>query len=113
MLCQPGEACSLGWQLDGLQGKGAPHETATLDANIAQLVLDIVNHAVVGSGRCPQDWDVCRHALQDVHETSVIRTEIMPPVRNAMSLINHQHPDPFGNWDQHVLNEFLICQSFR
>ena len=113
MVREPRQAFRLRRQAHGLQEKRLPHQRAALDDRPAELRLRIRYHTVVG-GRCRAEHrHVVRHPLQDVDETSIVRTEIVTPIGDAVHFVHNQQSHPWRNRQQHVRDEFIVRQPLR
>ncbi len=108
MLRQPGQARRLISQTQGLQGKGVTPQGAALNFNIAQLILYIFEHPVIGSCSGSQQWHIRRHLAQHVDQAPVIRTKIVTPVRYTVHLIYNKQSNAIGNRQQQLLDELFI-----
>ena len=101
-------------QLDDLEAQARAPELAAVGLDRpAQLLLDVADHAVVGRrGRAEH-----RHALgqrgEHVAQAPVVRPEVVPPVGDAVRLVDHDQPDPRGEQRQHVLAEARVVEPLR
>ena len=74
-------------------GEGSP---CKFRAN-AYLPFYILHDPVVGRSSSCKDRNICGHGLEHAYDPFVIRAKIVPPVGNAVSLVNDEHPDRLGD----------------
>ena len=113
MLRQPCKADSLRRRTHRLQGERLPHQRTALDLYAAELRLHILDDPVIGRGGRADDGHSVGHRPQDIAQAPVVGAEIMPPVGNAVGLIDDQQADAAGNRQQHLVHEFVIGEAFR
>lgn len=80
---------------------------------IAQLTGHVVLDAVVGGGGGGQDSDVAGQPRQHLADAAVVGPEIVPPVRDAMRLVDHQQANARGDRLQRMGHEVIIRQALR
>ena len=110
---QPRQPVGLIVQRDIEELERAADQRATQDVEACYLRLNVFHDAVVGGGRRAEDRHPGRQQAQDAHDAPVIRAEIMPPIRNAVRLIHHKHPDAALNQRQQLLQEGRVAQPLR
>ena len=59
----------------------------------AELIGNVSNHPVVRSRGGREDWDSCGQPGQDRSQPTVVRSEVVAPVRDAVRLVDHEQPD--------------------
>src|SRR5664280_2847433 len=91
-LCgQPCQAFSLAVQADGLKLERWPVQFPPRHIEVgAQYSLQVLDHSVVGGCRRRKQAHVGGQSLDGVLQQTVVRSEVMTPVRDAVGLVNHQ-----------------------
>ncbi len=115
MRHQPREPFGGPRQLEHLQTQARPGQRAAVGAQRlaaagGQLLEDVADDAVVGGGRRPEHRDSGRERVEHVLHAPVVRAEVMPPVGDAVRLVDHQQPDRRGEQRQHPLPETRVVQ---
>ena len=83
------------------------------DRDIAKLRHHIIDDAVVRRRRRRQHRQRRRKKFEQLRDAPVIGTEVVPPIRDAVRLIDDEQPDIPADRDEHVLPERVIGQPFR
>ena len=92
ILCQPGHPLRLRRQIcEDREAEAGPLEGPPEGLEVrTELRLKVLDHSIV----CGGGGGECRHAVgkkaQDIDDPSVIGTEIMPPVTNAMRFVDYE-----------------------
>ena len=113
---EPGQAGGLGRQLADLEAQRAPRERAAVDGELlaprahGELLGDVGDDAVVGRRRGAQHGDVVGEAEQHVADAPVVRAEVVPPVRDAVRLVDDEQPDARDEQRQHRVAEPRVVQ---
>src|SRR5690606_30028483 len=111
VLREPGQARSLIRQTLRMQGEAVSYQSATLNLDVPELDLNILDDAIVGRRRSAQHRHVGRHLAQDADQAPVIRPEVVAPIRNAMRFIHYQKPDIVRNRLQYTRDKFLAGKA--
>ena len=73
---------------------------------------EIIHHAVVrGGGGCEKP-KIRRKGSGDLLDAPVVGPEIMPPIRNAVNLVNHQEGNAVGDLRQYFGPKALVAKPF-
>ena len=108
---QPGQAVGRTGHLHDLQGQTVAHERAALHLDVVtQLRAHIALHPVVRCGGGGQHRNVVGQPLQHLADASIVRAKVVPPVRNAVRLVHHQHANARGNRLQHTGHKLVVGQ---
>src|SRR5439155_27244095 len=98
---------------DDGQGQALAVERAAEDGQVgAQLGDDVLDHAVVGGRGGAEDRYAARQPLEDAHDPPVVGPEVVPPVADAVGLVDHQQPDPGGEGGQDLVAEAVVVEAF-
>jgi hypothetical protein len=80
---------------------------------VTELLLDIGDDPVIGGCRGAEHGNVRWQRGDHVAETSVVRAEVMPPVTDAMDLVDDEKTD-LGEQGGHDLPpELGVVEPFR
>src|SRR5690606_33771911 len=112
-LSQPRQPRCLIRQFKCLQRETLSHERATPNFDITELRSDILNNAIVCSSCRAEYWYIWRYSLQYVHETSIVGSEVVTPIRDAVRLVNDEQADPIGDGKQDIVHEIVVCEPLR
>jgi hypothetical protein len=113
---EPGEPVGLAGQLDDLEAQARAAERPAVDherrARVpgAQLVLDVGDDAVVGGRRRAQRPDAGGQSLEHLGDAPVVGAKVVPPVADAVRLVDHEQPHPLGEHGQHPRAELRVVQ---
>ena len=115
---EPSEPIRPPRKIDDLQSQTRPPERPAVGLELTrmpdlQLIGDIGHHAVVGRRGRAQHRNPRRQPLEHLREPPVVRPEVMPPVRDAVRLVDHQEPDPLDEQRQHRVAELRVVQPLR
>ena len=114
ILRQPREARRLIGNAQVLQPQRIARQRPTLHQHVgAELRLHIVHDAIVGGRRRRHHRHPLRQHSQDPHDATIVGPKIVPPVRDAMSLIDHEQPNTSADARQHVAQKMLVVEPFR
>lgn len=120
VACQPGQTGGVILQLLDPQVQGGTVQAATQDQDglvvggrilsCAQLLSDVAGDALVGRGRGGQDGGVDRQIGQQGTDTSVVRAEVVAPVRDAVGLVDDDQAGVRGQVGQDLLAEDRVVE---
>ena len=88
-LGQPGEACRLAGEAEALEGEGRAVEIAPLQTEFRAEFAFQVGYHPVASGRCGRQQAHVWQGLYQPANAAVVGAEVVAPVRDAVSLIDH------------------------
>ena len=111
---QPGQPFGLIGETDGLQGQGWTVQIAANDLQRrSQHGLEIGHHTIV-RGRCRrQQAQIRRQATHHALQQAIVRTEIVPPIRDTVGFIDHEQRNPGCDRSQHLGAEMGVGEAFR
>ena len=90
---QPAEPLAGIRQREHSQPQGLPAQGAADGQHaVAQLLLDVVDHAGVGRGGGGQHGNSIRQLGDEVRDAAVVGAEIVAPVGNAVGFVDDQEP---------------------
>ncbi len=101
----------LGGHDKRVETQAFPFEHAAGHRHVAELGADVLDHAVVGRRRRRQDGRVFRNLLHHALEPPIVRPEVVPPVRDAVSLVDDEKPHPAHVGNEHLPAELLIGKA--
>ena len=113
---EPGEPLGLPGQLDDLEAQAGAPERPAVGAQRrggvagAQLRLDVGDHAVVGGRGRAEHGDAVGQPLEHLGEAPVVGPEVVPPVGDAVRLVDHEQPDALGEQRQHRVAELRVVE---
>ena len=107
---QPGQPLGLGGQLDDLHAQRRAPQRAAVRAVDADLLGDVGHHAVVRRRRRPQHCDAVGQRREHVRQPPVVGPEVVPPVGDAVRLVDHQQPDARREQRQHLVAELRVVE---
>ena len=79
-----------------------------MNIDVAELLADVVHHAIVGRRGGGEQRRPARNALHDVAQALVVGAEVVPPIGYAVRFVDHQQADPVGNRREHILNKRFV-----
>ena len=113
---QPREPLGLRREVHDLQPQARAPERAAVGAQrrarVArpQLLLHVGHDAVVGRRRRREHCDAIRQPLEHLPQPPVVRPEVVPPVGDAMRLVDDEQPDALGEQRQHRVPELRVVE---
>ena len=113
---QPREPLRLPREIDDLQPQARAPERAAIGAQrrarVArpQLLLHVGHDPVVGRRRRREHGDAIGQPLEHLPQPPVVRPEVVPPVGDAMRLVDDEQPDPLGEQRQHRVAELRVVE---
>ena len=109
---QPGEPVGLAGQLDHLepQARAAQRPAVGAHAGGRELLLDVGDHAVVGGRRRAQHRDAVGQPREHLLDPPVVGPEVVPPVADAVRLVDHQQTDAVDEQRQHAGAELRVVE---
>ena len=111
---QPGEPLGLARKSYGLQRQRRPGQIAAGNREAGpEDFHQIVHDAVVrGRGR-RQQAKVGREVVDDAFDQTVVRPEVVAPIRDAVRLVDHEERYPARDLRQHLVVEALVREPLR
>ena len=108
---EPGQPVGLAGQLHHLeaQARAAERAAVRLDGR-AELLLDVGDHPIVGGRGRAEHRDTVGQPFDHLSEAPVIGPEVMPPVADAVRLVDDQQPDAIGEQRQHLGPERRVVE---
>jgi hypothetical protein len=101
-------------QVDVLETEARSCQRATLDIQVrAELFDDISYDPIIGGRGCSENRDGPRKRPQYPNDSPVIWSEIVSPVRNAVSLVYNEETNPIGNGQEASGDKIVIGESLR
>jgi hypothetical protein len=92
---------------------GASEWTTKRHELVAELVLDVGDHAIVGGGRAGQHGYTAWEQLEDPPDAPVVGVEVVTPVADAVRLVDHEQPAPPAEHRHHVTLELGVGEPLR
>lgn len=90
-LGEPCEPLFSGLQRVDLDCQVLSNEVAPDDLQVAtHLLFNVGDNPIVRRGRRPQDGDVAGQAVYDLRDALVVRSEVVPPVRYRVGLVDRK-----------------------
>ena len=90
-LGQPRQPLGLRREVEHVEGQAVAGERAPEHGEVvAQLMLDVGHHPVVGGGRAAQHWHPGGQDVEDGHDAAVVGPEVVAPVADAVGLVDHE-----------------------
>ena len=93
-------------------GQRAAHGAHRCPAG-AQLLDDVVDHPCVGGRRRGEHRPAGRQVGQQVADPAVVGPEVVPPVADAVRLVDHQQPGRLGKPRQLLVAEPRVVEPLR
>src|SRR5439155_21129978 len=92
-LREPREALGLSRDVEDVERQALPIERAAEKNEIvAELIDDVVDDAIVGSRGGAQHRHAARHEVEDADQPPVVGSEVVPPIADAMGLVDDSRP---------------------
>ena len=120
VLEQPREPDGGGGQLQHAEPQGRPgegtaqHEDLLLVSGAhAELLADVLDHALVRGGRGGQHCHGLRQVREHVLDPAVVRAEVVSPVRDAVCLVHHEQAEPGDELRELLVSEARVVETFR
>ena len=111
MFRQPGQPFRLTRHADRLEGQRRPAQVAPRDRQTRPQDGDqVVQDAIVGRRRGAQEAEVRRQGADHAFDQAVVGAEIVPPIRDAMRLVDHEQGDASGDRAQDLAAKMLARQ---
>ncbi len=115
-LEQPAEAGAGVRQPEHSETEGCPGERAAnghdrFTAGVLELLSDIGDDAAVGRRGGGEHRDAVRHLGDEVTEATVVRAEVVAPVRNAVGLVDHKQSGARNELRQLFLTESRVVET--
>ncbi len=113
---QPGEPVRRVGQGQYAQGEALPversaqHQGALVGGAGAELLGDVRGDPGVGGGGRGQHRDTGRQLREHGAQPAVVGAEVVPPVRDAVRLVDHQQAGGGGELGQHLVAEVGVVQ---
>ena len=79
----------------------------------SENVPKIVHHPIVGRGSCREHSHVAREASGGPLDPLIIRSKIVTPVGDAVTLVDHEEGDAVGDPWKYLAFEVRVGESFR
>src|SRR5262249_588890 len=77
----------------------------------AELLDDVCDHPVVGGGRGAQDGRRLRELADYAGDAPVVRTEVVPPVADAVRLVDDQQAGGLQHVGEDVRAELVVVEA--
>ncbi len=78
----------------------------------SELRHNVFNYPIVRSSRSSQDRNIRWKSPENPDDALIIRSEIVPPVGDAMRFIDYEQADASCHGKQTAIDEVVIRQSF-
>ena len=89
----------------------AQHERLGVAGGHPELVGDVGGHPVVGRGRRRQHRHAVGQLRDERAQPPVVGPEVVPPVGDAVRLVDDEHPGGAGELGQHLVAELGVVQT--
>lgn len=77
---------------------------------LPELFCHVGDHAGIGCRSCGQDRGVSRQLGQDVADASVVRTEVVPPVGDAVRFVDDDEAEEGQKLREDFVTELGVVQ---
>ena len=114
---QPGQPVGLPRQLHDLEPEARPAQLAPVGLDgrrlpaVGELLGHVRHHAVVGGGRRAEHRHAVGQPGEHVAQPPVVRPEVVPPVADAVRLVDHHEAHPGREQRQHLVPELRVVQA--
>ncbi len=78
-----------------------------------ELLGDVVSNPSIRGRGGGEHRDAAGECFHEPADPSVVRPEIVPPIRYAVRLVDHDQPGRSGKSGQHLVAELRVVQPFR
>jgi hypothetical protein len=72
--------------------------------------LEVVHHAIIGRRRYGQETQIPGQCSDNPFQQTVMGTEIVAPVGNAMGFVDHEERNPVSNVAEDLRDESFVRQ---
>ena len=111
---EPGQPLRLPGQAYGLQRERRTRQGTTLNLQItSEYVAQVLHHPIVRGGGCSEQSHVAREISGRPLDSLIVRPKIVPPVGNAVTLVDHEEGDAVGDSREDLGSKMLVGESFR